>query len=376
MTAQHERIARVEGIDESTGVFQMTLATEGEASDGHILSIKGGQIPERMPLLVSHYNEPTTQAGSITAPQKALKDSPPRLRATGRIEMSGEGPSAEIRRDLAHMISKGHVNAMSIRWDEVPGKTIRRINLPSNHPYYVDSESADGPERWGCFFEEWVGREGSIGARGAAAGARIGRADVTLEEVSPFWRARAGDLEGTDEPTGPEIDIDMGSMYLEPREEPTEEAKQAAALASVRTEIEQAVALGIAAPEILREIGMVVESDHDPTDVLAPSLFTQLLEKFNALESRLDDLEAARDDDPAPVEASTAAEDTTPEPDPEPESETRTDQPVSLDMDLADIRRPPNVNALVDLFAQMVSGSEERIERRLGEIIAEATGKV
>ena len=125
---KHERTARIESVGED-GVFQMTLATEGEASDGHILSIKGGQVPERMPLLTSHWNDPASALGSITDPQKALKDSPPRLRATGHIEMQGE--NAAVRRDLAHMISKGHVNAVSIRWDEVPGKTIRRVNLRS-----------------------------------------------------------------------------------------------------------------------------------------------------------------------------------------------------------------------------------------------------
>ena len=80
--SKHERIARIDGIDLATGVFPMTLATEGESSDGHILSIKGGQIPERMPMLSAHWNEPTTQLGSINQPEKRLKDSPPRLRST------------------------------------------------------------------------------------------------------------------------------------------------------------------------------------------------------------------------------------------------------------------------------------------------------
>jgi hypothetical protein len=139
--SKHERIARIEGIDLSTGSFPMTLASEGEASDGDILSIKGGQIPERMPMLTSHWNDPSAALGSITDPQKLLKDSPPRLRAVGHIEMTGEGVAAEIRRDLAHMIDKGHVNAVSIRWDDVPGKSIRRVNLPSDHQYFVDAET-------------------------------------------------------------------------------------------------------------------------------------------------------------------------------------------------------------------------------------------
>ena len=277
--SQCERIARVEGIDETTGVFSMTLATEGEASDGHILSIKGGQIPERMPLLISHYNEPTSQAGSITEPKKALKDSPPCLRAVGRIEMSGEGPSAEIRRDLAHMIARGHVNAMSIRWDEVPGKTIRRVNLPSEHPHYVDSERADGPERWGCFFEEWVAREGSIVALGADKGALIGRAEETEGEVSTFWRAMASDLESP-----PDEDVVI-ALELD---EPTEEAKQAAALAALRADLAQCRDMGIADTEINEILGTDTPS--------APDLVDEVLLRLDALEGRFDDLEAARED--------------------------------------------------------------------------------
>ena len=37
------------GINLETGEFPMILATEGEAMDGHILSIKGMELPERMP---------------------------------------------------------------------------------------------------------------------------------------------------------------------------------------------------------------------------------------------------------------------------------------------------------------------------------------
>jgi hypothetical protein len=190
--SKYQRQARIESVG-ADGVFEMTLATEGEASDGHILSIKGGQIPERMPLLTSHWNDPEATLGSITNPQKALKDSPPRLRATGQIEM--DGPKSDVRRDLAHMIAKGHVTGVSIRWDEIPGKSVRRVNLPSDHPYFVDAEEAQGPERYGFFFEEWIGREGSIVALPADKNAVVGRAEETEGEVREFWRAMAQDDE-------------------------------------------------------------------------------------------------------------------------------------------------------------------------------------
>lgn len=289
--SDYSRIARVEGIDESTGVFSMTLATEGEASDGHILSIKGGQIPEKMPLLVSHYNEPTTQAGSITNPMKELKDAPPRLRAVGHIEMSGEGPSAEIRRDLAHMIAKGHVSGMSIRWAEVPGKTVRRVNLPSDHPHYVADDVADGPERYGYFFEEWRALEGSIVAIGADSQALIGRADETEGAVSQFWRAMASDLE-------PETDIEI-TMELEedeepipepePVPEPTPEAKQAAAVAAMREAAEMAREVGVEEGEIAEVLGVDLPTGPDPNQ--------EILARLDEIEQRLD---AGRVEDEAP----------------------------------------------------------------------------
>jgi hypothetical protein len=223
--SNHERMARIEGIDLETGAFLMTLATEGEAADGHILSIKGGQIPERLPMLTSHWNDPASALGSITNPEKFLKDSPPRLRAVGHIEMGGEGASAAIRRDLAHMIDKGHVRGMSIRWDEVPGKSVRRVNLPSDHPHFVDAEKEKSSnKRYGMYFEEWIAVEGSLVALGADKQALIGRAEETDGAVSTFWRAVADDLPEA-EPTDMIED-----------EEVTPEARVAASLAALRTE--------------------------------------------------------------------------------------------------------------------------------------------
>jgi len=208
----------------------MTLATEGEASDGHILRIDGGKLPERMPLLVSHANDPVEQAGSISAFRKRSKDSPPRLEAVGQIEM--DGPRSEIRRDLAHMISAGHVDGVSIRWDTVPGGAppIRRTNLPSDHPYFVDAESepTDSPRRWGSFFPEWRALEGSIVAIGADPQALIGRAIETDGEVREFWRSFA--------------DV------------PTSEDRISAMLAEVRTLSRTSVAEGASVADVLNAV--------------------------------------------------------------------------------------------------------------------------
>jgi hypothetical protein len=205
----------------------MTLATEGEATDGDILSIKGGHVPEKMPMLTSHWNDPSAQLGSITDPVKMLKDNPPRLMALGHIEMSGEGVSAEIRRDLAHMIDKGHVTGVSIRWDEVPGKApVRRVNLPSDHAYFVDAESEkDHRKRYGLYFDAWRAMEGSVVALGADPQALIGRSEdlaADQPEVSRFWRAMAEDV--------------AEEGRAEEYEEVSDEARIAASLAGLRLE--------------------------------------------------------------------------------------------------------------------------------------------
>lgn len=62
------RIATVERgeIDPETGEFPMILATEGEASDGDILSIKGARFGESAPLQTSHRNDPTATLGTVS----------------------------------------------------------------------------------------------------------------------------------------------------------------------------------------------------------------------------------------------------------------------------------------------------------------------
>jgi len=184
------RIATVERgeIDPETGEFPMILATEGEASDGDILSIKGARFGESAPLQTSHRNDPTATLGTVSRFKRDLQSDPKKLRAVGTIEMSGEGPQADIRRDLAHMISKGHVSGISVRWE--PVKFRRRTDLPSDHPAYVDREKeTDWRKRYGMLHDEWRVMEGSIVAIQADPGAMIGRAEETDGEVSEFWRS-------------------------------------------------------------------------------------------------------------------------------------------------------------------------------------------
>jgi hypothetical protein len=375
MAEQFERMVRVGEIDLETGVFPLTLASEGEASDGHILSIKGGNIPPRMPLLVSHWNEPTSQAGSITEPVKALKDKPPRLRGTGQIEMGGEGPSADIRRDLAYMIDKGHVSGMSIRWRTK--KSIPRTNLPSNHPYFVNYDEATGPEKWGLFFEEWDGLEGSIVSLGADPLALIGRAEETEGEVSAFWREQATHVtppEPIHTEGGPvvgDVTIDRGEADPDaPRtlpvtsfsfgnvgtiQAPSSEAQAAAAAANLREAVEQARALGIAEEEVNEILG--VDTPSSPEDEAQ----AEMIERLDAIDERLDALGSrieGRETDAPP--ASTERVDAEPLP-----------API-----LPDLSDPATLKALGEVIATRVAASEERLEARVQELIAKHTGKV
>ncbi len=359
------RVARIDGMDLETGAFSMTLATEGEASDGHILSIKGGQIPERMPMLLSHWNDPTAAVGSVVDPKKHTKDSPPRLTATGQIEMGGEGMPAEVRRDVALMIDKGHINAVSIRWDEIPGKSIRRINLPSNHKYFVDAAEEKGPARWGMFFEEWRAMEGSIVALGADPGALIGRAKETTGEVAAFWRAMAGEAEA-----------DGGSKEL------ADDGRIAATLSALRTNILDALHFGASLADITNAVvaqvdGTISGGDVTPCRVgdhkfyLPASVAEQLNDDREELE--LARTSAALEPDPEPVADLQPA---TRVPDPEPAPEAVADQRSPLELQISEIKDFDDLSGLLEFIGNELDAYDQRSKQQVRELLDHAAGKV
>jgi len=177
----YQRITAIErgNIDLKTGEFPATLFTDGEASDGHILDIAGAVIPERMPMFANHEADPTMQLGSIIKATRTAHA----IKVTGHIEMEGEGAVADIRRDVALMMSRGHVSRMSGKWDADASATKRRSDLPREH--YAHTK--DG----GLYFGRWNALEGSIVGLGADPQAVVGRAaDVELpDHVRSFWRA-------------------------------------------------------------------------------------------------------------------------------------------------------------------------------------------
>ena len=79
-------------IDLETGEFPLVLATQGEATDGNVLNIRGASIPDSIPLQVNHQNSPLQTIGSVFGIRKGTKQGLPVLRAIARIELDGEGP--------------------------------------------------------------------------------------------------------------------------------------------------------------------------------------------------------------------------------------------------------------------------------------------
>lgn len=187
----YKRFAQIrsEGGEDS-GEFSMVLASEGEAADGHVLSIRGFEEPsERIPLLLSHRTiDAQAVLGSITETQRDLDASPPVLHARGQIELGGEGPVAEIRRDVHHMIQRGHLNQVSVGWQETK-PPVARSSLARSHPAYVDPRRAFGARRRGLYFEGWRAAEGSLVGVGSDQQGRITqRAEETTGEVSAYWQ--------------------------------------------------------------------------------------------------------------------------------------------------------------------------------------------
>jgi hypothetical protein len=186
-----------QAVDAATGEFKAVLATEGEASDGHILLMRGLEVPESMPLMFHHAAEGMDGSLRTLGTLGSFKKRSGALHATGRILVDdGEGEGLAFRRDVAAMVNAGGLPSMSIRWDT--RKSVRRINLPKDNPHHVDAGKTptDDPRYWGHLIEKSVAREGSIVALPADSGAMIERAaESASEESSAALVAMARELE-------------------------------------------------------------------------------------------------------------------------------------------------------------------------------------
>lgn len=351
--SNHERTARIESVDDG-GNFTATLATEGEASDGDILSIAGGQVPERMPMLLSHWNDPTAVAGSLTNPIKELKAKPPRLKVTGQVEMGGVGTLAEIRRDVAFMMNK-HGGAMSVRWDEIDGgkPPVRRVNLPSDHPYFVDAEiEKSSRKRWGYFWPEWRALEGSIVALGADPDATVDgrfyatRADETEGEISAFWQAMAQDVE-----------------------EQQNASKAAATLAALRTGARDAFEAGATIHDVVNAAALSINETHGDENFIACRIGDFDFFLPASIADQFENERKERELVPTSVEPAS-------EPDQAPKPEETADQRSPLELSASELPAPIDVQALGVLIRDLLDESDQRSGQKIKNVIDMATGRV
>jgi len=266
--------------------FEMTLATEGEASDGHILSIRGGEIPARFPLLAVHDSwSLASSLGSVVDGEKDLRLEPPALRASGEINLDGEGDAADARRDVANLIDAGDLSAVSIRWEAI--ESVRRINLPSDHPAFVDPDKeASSAKRYGLFFKRWRALEGSVVPIGADAAAKIAARAAELEQggrsaAASFMRA-------------------LAAAPPEPRLEAVELVAEGIRLARASGVCERELLTAIAGDVGLREIGEAFATESAARELAELRRAVRQVSPAPAIESRrraeaftVDDLSAA-----------------------------------------------------------------------------------
>jgi hypothetical protein len=217
----YERLCQIERAEgDAAGVVSGTLATDGEASDGHILNIHGVNLPSSAPLLFGHDDwSGKGNLGSWTSFEKygdGNKLGRSGIKGTAEIELQGEGNQAEWRQDIAHMIDQKHIRSFSIRWAEID-EPVYRTNLPSDHPAFVDVKKAKGRKRWGLWFEKWRLLEGSIVTLGADPSALIGRMQEANGDLRQFWRGVVNDSMGQTFDSGNLVGVQVGEevIYVE-----------------------------------------------------------------------------------------------------------------------------------------------------------------
>lgn len=161
-------------IDLATGEFPARVATNGEASDRHILDIATLIVPASVPMFVNHDPSPVSRMGQLNSPRtsgKTMKLGGATLHMRGRIDMEGDSAAADIRRDVAQGIHVGDITAMSTRWgDDFEG--VARSSLAKHHfAYREDLGGWNTP----LFIKAATILENSIVGLGADQAALIGR---------------------------------------------------------------------------------------------------------------------------------------------------------------------------------------------------------
>lgn len=177
-------------VNMETGEFPFVLASETlEASDGHVLGVRGAQMPKSVPMLFAHKDSEVMipSLGSVHSMRVEKRGDLFAMPATGKFNMQGDGPLADIRRDMAQLTNNGDLPSASARWT---GDAVARSSLPKTHEFHATR---------GLFFEKPLIKEGSILALGADPEALNGRADNAKDETQKlFWRVLASTPEDQD----------------------------------------------------------------------------------------------------------------------------------------------------------------------------------
>lgn len=208
MSDRYERVqrgaTRLGSVDAEAGEFSAILATSGEASDGHILNVRGIETPDGLPMQIDHSMSALGTLGSLRGFEIASqRGQPDELRTRGKIRLTGDGAQLALRRDVLDAIDAGDINAMSLRWEGV--EVSDRTALPKDHPAHVPRNDPDPRKRYGLYFEQSRALEGSLVAIPADRGALIQRSEDREDSIlRDFWRTLA---EGAHEPASrwPEI---------------------------------------------------------------------------------------------------------------------------------------------------------------------------
>lgn len=322
-----------------------TLATNGEASDGHILDIDGLEVPERMPFMWSHYpSESIPVLGSVVEPRKSARGKLSRLRAVHEINIDGDDPLAAIRRGVANLVESGDIGALSIRW--IPTKPpVPRRNLASDHPAAVKHDEEDPVKRWGLYFPASRAQEGSLVPLGADPKALIGRAADVSDGMAAAWmRHFARSLE-SDDAEGFEDALRISGLVSE----------AALLLREMQLDPQAEALLGVASG---LDQALVPYHYGDGEQVLLPrkaweSLFTESREEFRAA------LELRR------------SVPTKPEPAREPEVSSVSPSRHPAKSPETDV----NIAELVELVRDAVTVRPEAIEKTARDAVALVTGR-
>lgn len=196
--ARFERVARIDQrIDTKTGEFEMVMASENEARDGHILRVAGISHAETIPLQLDHGFRAGDNLGTVSNIRKGKRDGVPVLLGVGTIRMTGEGESLAARLDLVDAIARGDITGTSLTWEASEAGSVKeRTSLPKGHPARVDAEEPNLRRRFGLYFEKSRAVEQSIVAIPSDRTAVIGRGDAAeVAGVRSLWHGLVNGLE-------------------------------------------------------------------------------------------------------------------------------------------------------------------------------------